>query len=68
MSSLLFCKRHQRISHPLDIQDVIDGKVCLPFTSRVEWLSMETECPGMHRAQAYLKEHAHQRNKPTSKT
>lgn len=36
------------------IQDVMDGKVRLPFTSRSAWLSIQTECPDMRRTHAHL--------------
>jgi hypothetical protein len=36
------------------IQDVIDGKVRLPFTSRTAWLSIQTECADMRRTHAHL--------------
>lgn len=36
------------------IQDIISGKVKLPFTSRVTWLSLQAECPDLRRTHAHL--------------
>ena len=38
----------------MSIQDVIDDKVRLPFTSRSLWLSIQTECPDIRRTHAHL--------------
>ncbi|KAJ8369657.1 hypothetical protein SKAU_G00096850 [Synaphobranchus kaupii] len=36
------------------VQDVLDGSVRLPFTSRSAWLTTQSECPGLCRTHAHL--------------
>lgn len=36
------------------IQDVLNGKVRLPFTSRSAWSSVQSECPDLRRTHAHL--------------
>ena len=36
------------------IQDVLDGNVRLPFTSRAAWLAVQSECPDLRRTHAHL--------------
>ena len=36
------------------IQDIIQGKVKLPFTSRAAWLSIQAECSDLRRTHAHL--------------
>ena len=48
------------------IQEVIDGKVRLPFTSRSAWLSIQTECPDLRRTHAHLSQGTRPSKKITS--
>lgn len=36
------------------VQDVLDGSVRLPFTSRSAWLATQSECPDLRRTHAHL--------------
>ena len=36
------------------IQDVMDGRVRLPFTSRTAWLAVQSECPDLRCTHAHL--------------
>ena len=36
------------------VQDVLDGKVRLPFTSRAAWSAIQSECPDLRRTHAHL--------------
>ena len=36
------------------VQDIIQGKVRLPFTSRPAWLAIQSECPDLRRTHAHL--------------
>lgn len=47
-------KTRESVVRFTSIQDVIDGKVRLPFINRSAWLSIQTECPDMRRAHAHL--------------
>ena len=54
------CSYVQRIEESvirqINVQDVISGKVCLPFTSRCSWLSIQSECADMRRTHAHLRQ------------
>ena len=36
------------------VQDVLDGNVRLPFTSRPAWLAIQSECPDLRRTHSHL--------------
>jgi hypothetical protein len=38
------------------VQDVINSKTALPFTTRTAWLSIQSECPDLRRTHAHLKQ------------
>jgi len=44
----------QSVVRMTSINDVIEGRVRLPFTSRSAWLSIQTECPDLRRTHAHL--------------
>lgn len=37
-------------------QDVLSGKIKLPFTSRAAWLSIQSECPDIRRTIAHIRQ------------
>ena len=38
----------------VSVQDVLQGNVRLPFTSRPAWVAVQSECPDLHRTHAHL--------------
>ena len=47
----------------ITVQDVLDGSIKMPFTSRIAWLSTQQECQDLRRTHAYLS----QGTRPTKK-
>ena len=50
----------------LCVQDVLEGKVNLPFTSRSAWLAIQADCPDLRRTCAQLKQGTRPSKKLTS--
>ena len=38
----------------VSVQDVLQCKVCLPFTSQPAWVAVQSECPDLRRTHAHL--------------
>ena len=40
----------------ISVQDIIDSKTALPYTTRSAWLAIQSECPDLRRTHAHLKQ------------
>ena len=40
----------------ISIQDILDNKSNLPFTTRLGWLQIQPDCPGLRRVHSHLKQ------------
>ncbi len=50
----------------VSVQDVLDGSVKLPFTTRSTWLPIQGECPDLRRTRAHLKQGTRPSKKATN--
>ena len=45
---------HDSVIQATTFQDVLDGNVKLPFTSRLAWKGIQVDCPNLRRTYAHL--------------
>jgi hypothetical protein len=50
----LILRTKDSVVHLTSVQDILDGRIRLSFTSRSAWLAVQTECPDLCRTHAHL--------------
>ena len=53
---IFFADMDDSVVRSITIQEVSDGYVSMPFTTRAAWRSTQQECPDLRRAHAHLKQ------------